>query len=129
TVHDTAERVGQGELSGKVALIIGAASGIGQVTAEVFAREGAQLILSDINEKDGRAVAETLGNKTRAEFLYVDVSRSESVQELIRQARVSFEQLNVVVVSAGIEGTNAPLHELAEEAFDRVIAVNLRGAF
>lgn len=120
---------GRGDLAGKVALIVGAASGIGVASAEVFAREGAQLILADINGKDGEAAAQTLGRQTRALFHPVDVSQADSVRGLIHWARHEYGQLDSVVISAGIAGPEAPLHELPDDGFDQVIAVNLRGAF
>lgn len=119
----------RGDLRGKTALIVGAASGIGQATAEVFAREGASIILADINASSGQAVAKSLSEQVRTMFVTTDVSKSESVQALVRQARAEFDQLNIVVISAGIGGIEAPLHEMPEEGFDEVIAVNLRGAF
>ncbi len=118
-----------GELDGKVALIVGGASGIGRAAAEVFAREGAQLILADINAAEGQSLAEKLSALSRTLFLPVDVSDTASVKNLVAQARQAFGRLDCVVNSAGIEGQDAPLHEIPEEAFDRVLAVNLRGPF
>lgn len=118
-----------GELAGKVALIVGAASGIGEATARVFAREGAHLILADIDAQSGSALAGELAGRTPSIFLPVDVSKTADVQNMVRQAREQFKHLSAVVISAGTEGVDAPLHELPEEAFDRVIAINLRGAF
>ncbi len=120
---------GQGELDGKVALIVGSASGIGKATAEVFAREGAQLIIADVQEEEGRNVTSALNKQTLAIFSHVDIRKADSVQEMVVQARNQFKKLNIVVNSAGIEGVSAPLHELSVEDFDEVISVNLRGIF
>ena len=119
----------RGDLAGKVALIVGAASGIGRATAEVFAREGASLVLADITAEAGQALAEVLAAQTPAVFIPVDVSSSASVQALVQQARQAFPRLNCLVNSAGVEGEDAPLHKMSEAAFDRVVSVNLRGAF
>jgi NAD(P)-dependent dehydrogenase (short-subunit alcohol dehydrogenase family) len=116
-------------LSGKVALIVGAASGIGRATAEIFAREGASLLLADITPEPGQALAAELASRVPAVFIPVDVGSSASVQTLMRQARETFPRLNCLVNSAGVEGEDAPLHAMSEAAFDRVISVNLRGAF
>lgn len=121
--------VKRGDLAGKVALIVGAASGIGRATTQVFAREGAQLILADVNTADGQALAQTLNHKTRTVFIAADVRQSQSVQTLVNQARKAFNHLDSVVISAGIEGTSASLHEVSEADFDQVNAVNLRGTF
>jgi NAD(P)-dependent dehydrogenase (short-subunit alcohol dehydrogenase family) len=116
-------------MMGKVTLIVGGASGIGRATAEVFAREGAQLIIADINTADGKALTDTLGAYTRSVFLPVDVSQSSSVQEMVRLARQTFTRIHCLVISSGISEQAAPIHQLPEEEFDRVIAVNLRGPF
>ena len=71
----------RGDLAGKAALIVGAASGIGRATAQVFTREGAQLILADVNTADGQALAQSLNHKTRTVFIATDVSQSQSVQD------------------------------------------------
>jgi NAD(P)-dependent dehydrogenase (short-subunit alcohol dehydrogenase family) len=118
-----------GELTGKTTLIVGAASGIGLATAELFAREGAQLILADLDSTRGRSVAARLQGQTRADFFPVDISDTYSGRNAVEKAREDFVRLDCVVNSAGVEGQDALLHEMSEESFDHVVAVNLRGPF
>jgi NAD(P)-dependent dehydrogenase (short-subunit alcohol dehydrogenase family) len=82
-----------GQLAGKTALIVGAASGIGQAAADVFAREGAELVLADIDAQRGATVARELG----AAFVPVDVRDSASVQAMIAAARQALPALHCLV--------------------------------
>ncbi len=117
------------ELEGKVALVTGAAAGIGEATARLFAHEGAQVILADIDVKRGRRVAAELDKVTRALFVEMDVSQSVQVENGLAAVRRQFERLDVLVCNAGIEGKNLLLHEYTEAEFDHVVSVNLKGAF
>lgn len=119
-----------GKLDGKVAVITGAASGIGRATALLFAKEGAKLILADVDEEKGQQVAEEINRSGgTAKFLRTDVSNPEDVQRMIGAAVDSYGQLNVLYNNAGIEGDQAPTADCTLENFDRVIAVNLKGVF
>ncbi|WP_329057440.1 SDR family NAD(P)-dependent oxidoreductase [Amycolatopsis sp. NBC_01480] len=115
-----------GRLSGKVALITGATGGIGSATAELFAREGAALIVADLDEDALRALSARLDTDVLAARL--DVSSSESWDEAIELTRQRFGRLDVLVNVAGIvdwpgiEGTT-------RESWDRVIAVNQTGTW
>ena len=117
------------ELEGKVALVTGAAAGIGEATARLFAQEGAQLILADIDAERGKKVSTELGEITRTLFIEMDVSQSAQVENGVLEAKRDFGKLDVLVCNAGIEGKNLLLHEYTEAEFDKVISVNLKGPF
>lgn len=122
--------MGHASLSGRVALITGAATGIGHVTAAVFAERGAKLVLSDVNVDGGEATAASIRDAGgEAVFVRADVSDGSDVQAMVAKAITQFGRLDCAVNNAGIDGRMALVHEQAEEDWDRVIAVNLRGVF
>jgi len=114
------------ELSGKVAIVTGTASGIGRATAELFVAEGARVVAADINAEVGEALAKELGDAVR--FKQADVSRAEDIEALVEFAASEFGGLHVMVNNAGISGKQHPRFlddDLAD--FDNVIGINLRG--
>ncbi|MDP1731755.1 MAG: SDR family oxidoreductase [Devosia sp.] len=113
-----------GRLQDKVALIIGAARGIGRGIAERFAEEGAQLVIGDTEVATGRATAEVLG----AEFIATDISRFEDAKAAVGLALTRFGRLDILVQNAGIYPWQL-IAETSPEDWDRVLGVNLRGAF
>jgi NAD(P)-dependent dehydrogenase (short-subunit alcohol dehydrogenase family) len=117
------------ELEGKVALVTGGAAGIGEATARLFAKEGAEVIVADIDAERGAMIVEELSRCTKAAFFQADISSTAQVKAMIETAQKEFAKLDVLVCNAGIEGKNALLHEYSEDDFDRVIAVNLKGPF
>ncbi len=118
------------KLANKVALITGAASGMGKSAALIFAKEGAKVAAVDI---DAQQVQQTASEITQsggqALALRADVSKSEDVQKMIDETVAHFGGLNIVYNNAGIEGKAEPIVKLADEDFDRVIAINLRGVW
>ena len=108
-------------LAGKIALITGAAGGIGAACARLFAAEGARLVLMDRDP----AMPVIDGART----FVGDVSRSDDMEDAVGVAVEGFGGLDVAVLNAGVEGGVAPVEEYDLETFDRVIAVNLRGVF
>ena len=119
-----------GALAHKVAVITGAGSGIGRATAERFAREGAAVVLGDVDEAAGHATCDGIrAAGGRATFVPTDVAVERQVARLIASAEASYGGLDTIFNNAGIEQPVTPSHEVSEALFDRVIGVNLKGTF
>jgi 3-oxoacyl-[acyl-carrier protein] reductase len=122
-------------LRDKVCLITGGAAGIGKATAEKFIREGAQVVICDVDQEAGQVVAEELGNGTL--FYQVDVTNREAVQAWVDDVVAKLGRVDVLVNNAGItrdglfiKYKNGELvGQMSEKDFDLVIAVNLKGVF
>lgn len=115
-------------LAGKVALITGAAQGIGRETAILFAQEGAKLALCDISPQ-GESVAEEIRRTGGvAEFFQADVADRQQVEEMVRAVHEKFGRIDILINNAGIT-RDAQLVKMTEEEWDQVIAVNLKGVF
>jgi 3-oxoacyl-[acyl-carrier protein] reductase len=117
-----------GRLDGKVAILVGAARGIGEGIAQVFHEEGARLVIADLDEDAGQALAERLDRTGDAVFLRADVSRKEDAEALVEQALARFGRLDILVQNAGIYPWTL-IEDISVEEWDRVLAVNLRGTF
>lgn len=116
-------------LQGKVAIITGAASGIGEATAKLFAVEGAQVVLADIDRLNGARVAhEITGRAGQALFVPTDVSTEADVQKMVQTAATTFGGVDVLVNNAGTYVTGK-VHELTSDQWDQVMDVDLKGAF
>jgi 3-oxoacyl-[acyl-carrier protein] reductase len=116
-------------LKEKTAIITGAANGIGFAAAERFAREGANVILADFDEEIGRQREEELrAEGLQARFIQVDVSKRESIDELVRQVLEEYRGIDVLINNAGIT-RDSMLAKMAAEDFQKVIDVNLTGVF
>ncbi len=117
------------QLQGKSAVITGAASGIGRATALLFAREGAQVVVADINEAGGQVVADTIrAGGGEAIFIRADVTVEADVEHMLALAVETFGRLDILFNNAGI-GHRVPVHECTVEDWDRVLAVDLKGVF
>jgi len=115
-------------LKNKTALITGAASGMGESTARVFAREGAKLMLTDVLRKEGEAVAASVqAGGGEAAFLPHDVTQEVDWQKAVGATLERYGKLDIVVNNAGISGGLPDKLDVA--AFDRLMAVNARGTF
>jgi NAD(P)-dependent dehydrogenase (short-subunit alcohol dehydrogenase family) len=112
-------------LKGKVALVTGAASGIGRATAELFAREGAHVVASDLDAERGPQVAEEIG----AAFVAVDVRDDDAVRALVAHAVDAHGRLDCAANCAGVGAGHATTHEYADEDWDRIVDINLRGTW
>ncbi|HUA23401.1 MAG TPA: glucose 1-dehydrogenase [Steroidobacteraceae bacterium] len=109
-------------LASKIAVITGAAQGMGAAHARRFVTEGAKVILTDINEKSGAALARELGSS--ALFVAHDVTQRSSWAEVIGRGEAKFGTINVLVNNAGILGQIANTESISDENYERVIAVN-----
>lgn len=114
-------------LAGKTAIITGASQGMGMAHARAFVAHGANVVLGDLNDKAGEALAAELG--TRALFLRQDVAKSADWKALLQAGEKRFGAINVLVNNAGILGALAATNELPEAEFLRVCAVNQTGVF
>jgi NAD(P)-dependent dehydrogenase (short-subunit alcohol dehydrogenase family) len=115
-----------GRLSGKVAVVTGAGSGIGRASAARFAEEGAQVVLADISGRQDDA-AESIGASAIA--VHADVTLSDDVDAMITAAEREFGRVDVLMNNAGAGGPRMPLAEMDEETFDSVVRLNLRSTF
>ncbi|GIX49235.1 MAG: short chain dehydrogenase [Candidatus Tectimicrobiota bacterium] len=119
-----------GCLAGKVVLVTGAASGIGRATALACAREGARVVVADTAAAGGEeTVARIRQAGGEARFVRADVTRAAEVEALVAEAVAAYGRLDCAHNNAGIEGPLAPTAEYPEEAWDRVLAVNLKGVW
>lgn len=117
-------------MKNKVVIITGAASGIGKATAELFAKHGASVVISDIQEAEGKATTENIiANGGKASFIKTDVSRPEEMEALVNFAIKTYGKLDIVVNNAGIGGELNPIADMSIEGWNKVIEVNLNSIF
>jgi NAD(P)-dependent dehydrogenase (short-subunit alcohol dehydrogenase family) len=119
-----------GKLDGKTALVTGGASGIGAGCCEIFAREGANVVITDIQDLKGEALAAEIGKAGgKARYLHHDVTREDAWVEVIADVKATEGRLDVLVNNAGI-GVGAPtITEMSLEDFRRQQAINVEGVF
>lgn len=113
------------KLKGKVALITGAASGIGKATAELFVKEGAKVVIADIS-LGGKKVADNLGEN--AFFVQVDLKKEEDIEKMIKETIDKFDKIDILMNNAGI-GKNIFIEDMDIEDWNEVIDTNLRSYF
>ena len=116
-------------LAGKVALVSGGASGMGQSEATIFAKEGAKVIVADVLEVEGKQIADKIvSGGGQARFVKLDVTSEGEWDAATKAALSAFGKLDVLVNNAGISGTYDP-DMLSSAAWDKVMAVNAKGVF
>ena len=113
-------------LQGKVAIVTGGANGMGRSEATIFAREGAKVMVADILDNEGEAVAKSIGNAAR--FRKLDVTNEADWAALIAATEREFGKLDILVNNAGISGTYQP-DLTSTEAWDKVMDINAKGVF
>ena len=116
-----------GQLAGKVAIITGAGSGFGTGMAEAYVREGAKVIVADINAEAGERVAKALGANAKA--ITTDVANGASVEAMVNACVDTFGVPDIVINNAGTTHRNQPLLQVDEQTFDRVFNVNVKSIY
>jgi 3-oxoacyl-[acyl-carrier protein] reductase len=115
-------------LKDKVAIITGAGSGIGRASALMFAKEGASVVVSDIDDAGGQETVNQIVSKGgRAIYVHTDVSVESQVRDLIARAVKEFERVNILFNNAGYYPGARKLEEVMEEEWDKTFAINLKG--
>jgi NAD(P)-dependent dehydrogenase (short-subunit alcohol dehydrogenase family) len=116
-------------LRGKVAIITGAASGIGQATALLFSQEGAKVVVVDINDKGGKGTVDKIKKgRKQAIFIHADVSKEADVKTMAKKVRDLYGTVDVLVNNAGVVLVK-PLLETTEQDFERVVSTNYKSIF
>jgi NAD(P)-dependent dehydrogenase (short-subunit alcohol dehydrogenase family) len=116
-----------GKLDDRVAVITGGASGIGNATVQLFVKEGARVVIADIQDEQGQKLAEKFGDNTT--FKHTDVSLEDDVKGMIDHAVDTYGRLDCVVNNAGMGGVQGEIESIPVEGFDRSITILLRGVF
>jgi 3-oxoacyl-[acyl-carrier protein] reductase len=114
-------------LQGRIAIVTGAGSGMGEAIAETYAREGAHVAVLDVNGDAARTVARKIGNTAIA--IACDVTKRGGIDAAVEETVSAFGGVNVLVNNAGVAHVNKPVMEVTEEDYDHVFAVNVKGLF
>ena len=118
-----------GRVDGKIAIVTGAAMGLGEAAARMLAREGAKVVLTDIKDREGKAVANVLArNHDAAIYMHHDVSKEEDWEHVIGETVAAFGRVDVVVNNAGV-GVGSPPEEQTLEQWRWLMSINLDGVF
>ena len=116
-----------GRLDGKVAAITGAASGFGAAAARLFVKEGAKVVLGDIQDDKGKAIAAELGSS--AVFVHCNVTSEDDIAKLVDTAVSKFGQLDIMYNNAGIVGAVGPIDTTPANEWTRTVDIHLNGTF
>jgi 3-oxoacyl-[acyl-carrier protein] reductase len=115
------------KLAEKVAIVTGGASGFGRAICELFAKEGASVVVADLNADGARNVAKDIGKA--ALDCTVDVSKKADVNAMVERAITAFGGVDIIVNNAGYTHVNQPMLEVSEVEFDRIFAVNVKALY
>jgi NAD(P)-dependent dehydrogenase (short-subunit alcohol dehydrogenase family) len=117
-------------VKGKVAIVTGAALGIGKASAVLLAKEGASVAVTDVLDRQGgETVDEIVAEGGTSQYWHLDVRRESEVAAVFEGVAQQFGKIDILVNNAGIAGANRPTHELTLEDWDRVMDVNVKGVF
>jgi NAD(P)-dependent dehydrogenase (short-subunit alcohol dehydrogenase family) len=117
-------------LRNKVAIVTGAALGIGRATAILLSREGAKVALTDLRDNDGKELVQTIeSDGCQAAYWHLDVAREKQVKHVFEKIHERFGEIDILVNNAGIAGADKPTHQITEQEWDLVQAVNVKGVF
>lgn len=117
-----------GLLQGKTAIVTGAGSGMGKATAKLFAQQGANVVLADLNKQAAEQAAMEL-NRKQVLVIQTDVTNDESVKAMVNETLDAFGQVDVLVNCAGVPQVFTPIEELSLEQWDKIMAVNTKSVF
>lgn len=119
-----------GRLAGKIALVTGGSSGIGRATALIFAREGAKVVVADVNiEGSQETVRQIQAAGGEAIFIKTDVSQAVEVETMVKKTVETYGRLDCAFNNAGIEGVLKPTSDYDIDTWDRVLSINLKGVW
>jgi NAD(P)-dependent dehydrogenase (short-subunit alcohol dehydrogenase family) len=130
SMHSEKDNLASGRLKGKSAIVTGSATGIGKATAALFAREGARVVVSDIDETRAREVVKAIvAQGGEAIFVKADVSNLKDAEQLIEATVRSYGQVDVLVNNAAVYRGDGNILGVPDEVWDKVVAVNLKGTY
>ncbi|XP_070051117.1 secoisolariciresinol dehydrogenase-like [Nicotiana tomentosiformis] len=117
-------------LEGKVAIVTGGASGIGEATAKLFSEHGAKVVIADVQDELGNSVSNALGSPSHSIYIHCDVTNEDHVQNAVDRTISTFGKLDIMICNAGISDETKPrIIDNMKEDFERVLSINVTGVF
>jgi NAD(P)-dependent dehydrogenase (short-subunit alcohol dehydrogenase family) len=117
-------------VEGKVAIVTGGALGIGRAACLLLAKEGAGVAVTDVLDKEGQDLVDDITEKVEtAAYWHLDVSKEANVAQVFAEVRAKWGKIDILVNNAGISGVNKPTHEINEDEWNALMAVNVNGVF